>query len=291
MANTSTTTPAPAASRPLGPRAVLTAIGNEVTKGLRHAWAERVQILIELPLFASFVLMLGLVLGQGRQVVATGQLDWNLDDRLATWLLLGFVAFIFFYLQVVKLFWRLLAEIQTGTLEQVYLSPLPSWVLAAVGRVVATVAETIVVVAAVYGLTALVVDPELTWQAGALIPLLLLMVSTVGYSLVIAGLTLVWKRIEMVNEVLLVIVMLFSGAVLPLDGFPGWVATGSRILPVTDGVAGLRRVLLHGQPLAVWGQGGLVPLLINATAWLLAGAVLFSVADRIAKRQGSLSHY
>ena len=37
--------------------------------------------------------------------------------------MLWFVPFIFFYMQVVKLFWRLLGEIQSGTLEQVYLSP------------------------------------------------------------------------------------------------------------------------------------------------------------------------
>jgi len=37
-----------------------------------------------------------------------------------------------------------------GTIEQVYLSPLPSWLVAAAGRVVAALVETLVVAAGTY---------------------------------------------------------------------------------------------------------------------------------------------
>ena len=72
------------------------------------------------------------------------------------------------------MFWRLLGELQTGTLEQVYLSPLPSMVIAAAGRVVAAIAETAVVVAAMELATDLVVDVNVHWRAEALLPLLFL---------------------------------------------------------------------------------------------------------------------
>jgi ABC-2 type transport system permease protein len=43
-------------------------------------------------------------------------------------ILVAFLPAMFFYFQAVKLFWRLLGEIQAGTIEQVYLSRCrPGW--------------------------------------------------------------------------------------------------------------------------------------------------------------------
>ncbi|MPZ88983.1 MAG: hypothetical protein GEU81_13105 [Nitriliruptorales bacterium] len=107
-------------------RRMATAVGNETVKGLRHGWGERLQILIEMPLFVIFVLLLGYTVGQGTAIAETGQIDWTIDPRHATWLFIGVATFVYTYLHLQKMFWRLLAEIQSGTLEQTYLSPLPS---------------------------------------------------------------------------------------------------------------------------------------------------------------------
>jgi ABC-2 type transport system permease protein len=123
-------------------RRTLTAVGNETVKGLRHGWGERVQILIELPLFIVFLLLLSITAGTAQAIATTGEVDWTLDAGHTTWLLLGFVGFMYAYLHTQKMFWRLLAEIQSGTLEQTYLSPLPSWVHVVAGRIVAAIAET-----------------------------------------------------------------------------------------------------------------------------------------------------
>ena len=110
----------------------LTALGNEVSKGLLFAWSERLQIALELPFFTVFILLLGPMLGSGRQIAA-GHLSWTLNSGRISLLMIAFVPAMFFYFQAVKLFWRLLGEIQSGTIEQVYLSPLPSWLVAAAG--------------------------------------------------------------------------------------------------------------------------------------------------------------
>ena len=113
----------------------LTALGNEVRKGLWFAWSERLQIALELPFFTVFILLLGPMLGSGRQIAA-GHLSWTLSSGRISLLMIAFVPAMFFYFQAVKLFWRLLGEIQSGTIEQVYLSPLPSWLVVAGGRVI-----------------------------------------------------------------------------------------------------------------------------------------------------------
>jgi ABC-2 type transport system permease protein len=197
----------------------LTALGNEVHKGLRFAWAERLQILMELPMFAAFILLLGPLLGQADHVAA-GEVTWTLDSDRTSIMVVWFVPFIFFYMQVVKMFWRLLGEIQAGTIEQVYLSPLPSWLVAAAGRVVAALVETAVVAAGTYLIVEVFVPLHIDWNIAALFPAVMVMIAGVGTSLIIAGATLVWKRIQMANDTLLTLVRLFSAAAVPSSTYP-----------------------------------------------------------------------
>ncbi len=278
-------------SPPLDARAYLAAVGNEIRKGFRFAWAERLQILIELPMFAAFALLLGPLLGQGNRLAA-GQVTWTLDSRTTSILVMWFVPFMFFYLQVVKLFWRLLGEIQAGTIEQVFLSPLPSWLVVAIGRVAAAFLETVFVAAATYGIVSIFVPLQIGWNATALLPLLLGMLGAIGVSLMIAGATLVWKRIQLVNDALLMVVMLFSASALPLITVPRWWADASHFFPLTDVIGGLYRALFTDQPVLVaWGIGGVLPMLAVSLGYLAAGVLAFILGERTAKRRGTLGRY
>lgn len=267
------------------------AIGNEVVKGLRHGWAERTQIIIELPLFVSFMLMLSFIVGQGEQVVETGRMSWTLDSAATSFLFLGISLYTLVYLQIQKLFWRLLAEIQTGTLEQTYLSPLPSWVHTVVGRAVAATVEAAIVVGVLYAATRLVVDLDLTWRLDALLPLVLGLVGSAGFALVIAGLTLRWKRIEMFNDLVLLLVMFFSGVIIAIDQLPSISDYISPYLYLTHVTEGIRQLMLHDQSLGLWGTGGYAWTVGTAVGWLVAGLAVFHGCEHAAKRSGSLSRY
>jgi ABC-2 type transport system permease protein len=126
-------------------RRFLTALGDEVCKGLLFAWSEKLQIAMEFPFFVVMILLLGPML------------------------LVAFIPFMFFYMKSVKLFWRLLAEIQTGTIEQVYQSPLPSWLVAAAGRLVAAIIETLILTGMVYGLVSGFVTLHFHWTLAGLL--------------------------------------------------------------------------------------------------------------------------
>ncbi len=267
------------------------ALRNEVRKGLRFAWSERLQILIELPMFAALIVLLGPLLGQGKQVAA-GAVNWSLGSQTTSAMIVWFVPFIFFYLQVVKMFWRLLGEIQTGTIEQVYLSPLPSWLVAAAGRVLAALVETLVVAAGTYGIVSAFVTIHLHWSIAALLPAVMIMTAAVGLSLIIAGATVVYKRIQLVNDTVLLLVMLFSASAVPLIQVPGWWRATSHAFPLTDGVGSLYNTLLADRSVTTpWGIGGLVPLLAVSTGYLLAGILVFGLGHRVAKRRGTLGRY
>lgn len=281
----------PVPARPLGVRAALTGVGNEVYKGLLAGWSERIQIVIELPLFISFFLLFGALVGRGQEVAVTGELSWSFDTERMSWLFLGFVAFTFFYLQSAKLFWRLLGEIQTGTLEQVYLSPLPSWLVAVAGRVVAAVIETLFVVSVMFAATSAFVNLDVPWNARATVPLLFLIVGSVGYSLVIGGLTLVFKRVEMLADLMLIPIFIAGGVLVPVSQMPSWLAAIGRLLPLTHPLESLRSTLFEGQHMGVlWGDGGLVWVVVTSLSWLAFGIAAFRLGERYARRRGSLSH-
>ncbi|HEY2579847.1 MAG TPA: ABC transporter permease [Streptosporangiaceae bacterium] len=267
------------------------ALGNEVRKGLLFAWSERLQILIELPMFAIFILLLGPLLGQGKQLAA-GDVSWSLSSARTSVLVVWIIPFIFFYMQIIKMFWRLLGEIQTGTIEQVYLSPMPSWLVVATGRATAALLETIVVAGATYGIVSVFVPLHIGWHLAALLPAALIMVTAVGVSLMVAGATLVWKRTQLVNDTLLLIVFVFSSAAVPLIGVPRWWADVGRVFPLTNGVASLFRVLLLGRSAtSPWGIGGLVWVVVTSAAYFGAGILVLRQAERTAKRRGSLGRY
>lgn len=272
-------------------RRALTAVGNETVKGLRHGWGERWQILIEMPLMVSFVLILGYTVGRGEEIVATGRVDWTLDPQQMACLFIGFAAYVYAYLHVQKMFWRLLAEIQSGTLEQTYLSPLPSWVHVVGGRIAAAIAETALVVAAMFGVTRLAANLDLHWRLDALVPLALLIVGAAGLALIVGGITLVWQRVQMLNDLVLMCVLFFSGAVLPRAEMPAWADAVGTPLFLTHSVEGLRTVMLDGATIRLGGHGGLIWTLGTAVAWFIAGILVFRACERIAQRRGSLSQF
>jgi hypothetical protein len=269
----------------------LTALANEVRKGLWFAWSERLQIAMELPFFTVFILLLGPMLGAGHQIAA-GHLSWTLDSRRISLLMVAFLPATFFYFQAVKLFWRLLGEIQAGTIEQVYLSPLPSWLVAAAGRLVAAIIETLVLMVVTYGLVSAFVTLHFHWTPAALVPMALLVITGVGYSLIIAGMTLLWKRIQLLQETFLLLVQVFAVSALPLLTVPGWFATIGRAFPVTSAVASLYGVTLsHRGVTQLWGTGGLLWVTVTATAYLAAGIGTFRVLEHLTKTRGTLGAY
>ncbi len=261
-------------------RGAATAIGNEVSKGLTDLWRSKTASILELILFGIFFLVVNFAIGRG-----TIQ-----QDRLAP-IMLGFVGYIFFHMQTNRLFWGLLGEIQSGTLEQLYLSPLPSWLLT-IGMTVASVVEATLTAILLSLLINLVVSVTIPLRWAALLPLVMLVLGSVGYSLILGGLTLRFKRLEILKDLFQTAVLIFGGVFVSLDRMPGWMATIARFLPLTPGVEGLRQTLLEGVSLGTLAADGTLLWMVgNAVAYLVLGIVIFRWCERVAKRRGTLGQY
>ena len=264
-----------------GVAASLTVFCNEVYKSLLHAWAARKGMAAEMPLFIFFYFIMNMYMGRG-----------EIRQELLAPTLIGLTAIMFFHQQVNRVFWGVLGEIQTGTLEQLYLSPLPASVLV-LGRQVATTLESIVIALLLYLAAAVIAGVTFPFAPEALVPLAAIIVGSAGFSLIVAGLTLLFKRIEMLVELLFGMAFIVGGVFLPLDQLPDWMAVIGRLLfPITQGIEVMREILLEGHSLGTlqvnWGLGW---LLIQPIAFLVAGTLFFRASERIAKRKGTLARY
>jgi ABC-2 type transport system permease protein len=160
------------------------------------------------------------------------------------------------------------------------------------GRVTAALTEAILVAAATYGIISAFVPLHYHWSPAALLPSALLVLTVIGFSLVIAGMTIRWKRIQMVNDTVLLAAMIFSASAVPLLHVPGWMAGIGRYFPVTNAIASLYGVMLgHRGVTAPWGPGGLVWVLATTAAYLAAGLAAFRLLERAARVRGTLASY
>jgi ABC-2 type transport system permease protein len=142
-----------------------------------------------------------------------------------------------------------------------------------------------------YGLVSAFVTPHFHWTAAALVPMAFLMLTGIGYSLIMAGMTPLWKRIQMLMDAFLMLVMIFAVSALPLFMVPRWFTGLGRVFPVTADASLYGVMLGHRGVTGLWGAGGLVWVAVTAAAYLGAGLVAFRVLERITKARGTLGAY
>jgi ABC-2 type transport system permease protein len=178
----------------------------------------------------------------------------------------------------------------TGTLELMLLSPT---------RLVVTLFSSSLwsyVFATLRVLVYLLVGLFLGMQLGnanvpfALLALLISVVSFNALGLFAASVILLMKRGDAVGWGLRVSSLVLSGVYYPVGVLPEWLRPIGQGLPLTHALELLRRSLLLGEG---FGQlGGELLTLIGITLVLLPlGVLACSLAIRIARTDGSLSHY
>src|SRR5260370_31709694 len=253
------------------------AVLNETQKGLWLLWRHRSVVLLEMLPFIAFYPFLQFVIGNG-----------TISRALVRPTLLPFLAIPVLYLAILKLVGDLLEEVNSGTFEQMHLSPFsPASLL--VGRLLAFVLEGVVI--------AVITGVLMTWLLGVSIPLrvagvlpaALTVIDIAGFALLLGGLALSLPQIGAIEHLFSGLIFLLNGALIPLEGYPTWVQTLARVLPTTLGIEVTRRVVLQGQSLGtVWADWTLPWLLIHTVGLFILGWLVFLLNDRRAMRQGTL---
>ena len=262
-----------------GPRVVAAtrAVLGETQKGLWQLWGHRSLVLLEIISLVALYPFLQFILGNG-----------TINRALVRPTLLAFLTLPLLYIAILKLVGDLLEEVNSGTFEQMHLSPFsPASLL--VGRLGALLLEGLVI--------AVVIGVVMTWWLGVSIPLrpagllpaALTVIDIAGFALLIGGLALALPQIGAIAHLFSGLILLLNGTLIPLEWYPTWVQTLARFLPTTLGTLVTRKVVLEGQSLSsVWADGTLPWLIIHTAGLAVLGWLVFLLNDRRAMRHGTL---
>ena len=209
--------------------------------------------------------------------------------------LLGFMVWFFGMKAVDHMAYMLSDEARSGTLEQMYMTPAPMGVVM-LGRSVGTLWVAAVQAAIVGTAIVLLLRIPVAFDFGTIgraAPVFALtMVGLFGFGYVVAGLTIVFKQVSSLINMVQNLLLFFGGVMLPVESLPPAVEVVARTLPSTQGISVLRQVVFGGQSLGnVWASGALPWLCVHAVAYFVLGWVFYARCEAVAKAQGSLGQY
>ncbi|NKB66253.1 MAG: ABC transporter permease [Candidatus Latescibacteria bacterium] len=252
----------------------------EIRKRLLIMWSYRLNTFFELVVFGAIFAALGFFVGQGRYE----------PDRLAA-MLVGYTLWFYALIALTDMSLALSEESQTGTLEQLYMSPAPmEWL--ACGRVAAIFVRTTLLVCLLVPALSLALDIHLALRWSALPIFALTLVGLSGFGFALSGLTLLYKQTGAVAQLLQNLLLLGNGTILPIDRFPPLLADIARQLPTSRGIILLRRLLLEDESLAaLWRDHSLIWLALQSMLFLLVGWTLFKWCEKRALQRGILGMY
>lgn len=143
-----------------------------------------------------------------------------------------------------------------------------------------------VVIAFMWGIVLLGLDLSHTNLGLLALTILITTISTCGLGLLLGSLSLITVNVMFVNNFVYFLLLIFSGANVPLNQLPAWMRAISNALPLTRGIAA-GRLLVGGASLS-----DVVPLLWTELGvgliYGLLGYLLFALFEIEAKRRGTL---
>ncbi len=174
-------------------------------------------------------------------------------------------------------------EAQQGTLEQLYMCPF-GFRFVSLAWVLSSFLMGFFFAGALLGLMMVTTGKVLHLPLGTVLPLLFLTLAPIyGVGFFMAGLALVFKRIQAFFQIL-------QFAFIPLLFLPGdtWWA---KALPLSLGADLIRAAMVEGKTLFDLTPLDLLTLLGTACFYFGLGLLIFKVCEDLAKDRGLLAHY
>lgn len=194
-------------------------------------------------------------------------------------------------------------EMHLGTLEQIYLTR-TSLTKMLMGRAVSTfifdavrglvLSFTTIFIFSVFSPTISLSEftqVKVGWLA-LIIILLLTMIGIYGFAFILAGLSIVYKRISAITVILNYIFLFFTGITLNGNMLPTIFEYFSKLLPITWGIINIKGVINTDVTFfEIITSSNFTFLILNSIIYLILGFIIFKIMLSKAKRNGSLGHY
>lgn len=224
-------------------------------------------------------------------LVLNGINGGNLDANMKLSVMVGWVTWMVASSGMEKLPLIISEESETGTLEQICLTPIP------LSKILVIRSLAYLLGVGARGLVAAVlllffIRAPLS-SVPALIALFFIsLIGVYGLGFFLAGLALVVKRVNALTTLLFSLMIFFTGAFVGLEKLEGLFNFLRIIFPLTWGIS-LMRSILTGE--ATWQSiatsGELVGLMFHSALYLALGFAIFNWGYKNPRRKGTLAHY
>ena len=195
----------------------------------------------------------------------------NFGERLDS-VVVGYVLWTLALYIVNDIAFNIQSEAQTGTLEQIFLSPFaaPKIFFA---RAVASLALRMTIIVLILFM-------------GLIFPLLTLLMAAYGLAVVMGSCAVVFKRVQQILPIFQFALLFLLAA--PTEDWSGRARLIANFLPMLPSTGLLRDLMARGEGLDISLLG---VALANGAAYFGLGLLVFSWAERQAKRKGILGGY
>lgn len=178
-----------------------------------------------------------------------------------------------------------------GTLETIFVAPVPRWVYVAGMALHSTCHQGLIMfIQAVVIATFFAIVLQMSGIFMALLIVLLMLLGLYGLGIIVAGLTIALKQWWVVSEALSTLIVVVTPIAYPLAVLPLVLRKMSMFLPTTYGIIGVRHFLL-GEELVIGLPTIILRLFLILIVWLTFGMIVFLIMDRFGRKRGSLSIY
>lgn len=178
-----------------------------------------------------------------------------------------------------------------GTLETIFVAPVPRWVYVAGMACHSTLHQGLIMLIQAFVITVIFgVILKIKGIVAALVIIMLMLAALYGLGILIAGLTIGLKQWWVISDSLSTVISVITPIAYPLAVMPVLLQKLSSLLPTTYGVMGIRHLLI-GEKIPISLVELLVRLIVILIAWLIFGLTIFLIMDRFGRKKGTLAHY
>jgi len=178
-----------------------------------------------------------------------------------------------------------------GTLDTIFVAPVPRWVYVAGMAAHSTCHQGLIMfIQAIVITSVFAIVFKTTGIFFALLIVALMLLALYGLGVLVAGLTIGLKQWWVISEALSTLILVVTPIAYPLAVLPLIIRKISLFLPTTYGVIGVRHLLL-GEHLDI-GLGTIfLRLAVILIVWCVFGFGIFILMDRYGRKKGILSLY
>ncbi|NET91028.1 MAG: ABC transporter permease [Kamptonema sp. SIO1D9] len=248
----------------------------------RRSWIEFIRYPMEAVggIFVTTTIFYGLFLGAKYVAGAS----FTLGDRLEA-IVIGYVLWTLVLFVINNTAIGLQHEAQTGTLEQIFLSPFGATTVFLV-RAIASLILQLLIEVIILAIIIVLTGSKIEFPLILFLPLLTVLMGAYGLAFIMGALALLFKRVQQLLG-LFQFTLLFLLAT-PTETLPKFGQFLFNLLPMTLGANLLRDLMARSESIN-WLE--LSSALVNGLIYLAMGLLIFRWGEREVKKRGNLSGY